>query len=200
MRLNNMRVYSLSEQKEENDSRNLFALRRDLHSLLFDQAKWVVVPKGGQMVVHFISQSYEAAALFHNQTFKTAQLSHEFLFSRFAWAIIEQAKWFVKPGLRKRFRLIVPTSESRVNEPQVESALGMTRIGTITKKRKAVDAAPLDDNDFQVDEAQELEEDLRLAEKVAPIFCKFMVSCMLRQLTISSKLKSLTCEGTGTIE
>jgi hypothetical protein len=64
--------------------RNLFALRRDLHSLLFDQAKWVVVPKGGQMVVHFISQSYEAAALYHNKTFNTAQLSHEFLFSRFA--------------------------------------------------------------------------------------------------------------------
>ncbi|KAK2467350.1 hypothetical protein APHAL10511_000585 [Amanita phalloides] len=181
MRLNNMRVYSLSEQKEENDSRNLFALRWDLYSLLFDQAKWVVVPKGGQMVIHFISQSYEAAALYHNQTFNTAQLSHEFLFSRFAWAIIEQAKWFVKPSLRQRFRLIVPTSESPVNEPQVESAQGSvgmtrtgtrtgTRIGTITKKRKAMDAVPLDVNDFQVDEAQELEEDLRLADKVAPFF------------------------------
>ena len=202
MRLNNMRVYSLSEQKEENDSRNLFALRWDLHSLLFDQAKWVVVPKGGQMVVHFIGQSYEAAALYHNQAFDTAQLSHEFLFSRFAWAIIEQAKGFLKPNLRKRFRLIVATSESPVNEPQVESAqgsVGMTRTGTITKKRKAMDAAPLDVNDFQVDEAQELEEDLRLAEKVAPFFCKFVVSCMLRQFTLSSKLKSLTCEGTGTI-
>ncbi|KAF8333266.1 hypothetical protein F5887DRAFT_1260808 [Amanita rubescens] len=157
MRLNNMRVYSLSDWKEENDSRNLFALRWDLQSLLFDQAKWVVV--------HFISRSYEAAALYRNQTFNTAQLSHEFLFSRFAWAIIEQAKWFVKPGLRKRFRLIVPTSESPVSEPQAESAqasVGMTRIGTITKKRKAMD--------FQVDEAQELEEDLRLAEKFAPFF------------------------------
>ncbi len=202
MRLNNMRVYSLSEQKEENDSRNLFALRWDLHSLLFDQAKWVVVPKGGQMVVHFIGQSYEAAALYHNQAFDTAQLSHEFLFSRFAWAIIEQAKWFLKSNLRKRFRLIVPTSESPVNGPQVGSvqgSVGMTRTEAITKKRKAMDAAPLDVNDFQVDEAQELEEDLRLVEKVVPFFCKFVVSCMLRQLTLSSKLKSLTCEGTGTI-
>ncbi|KAF8710133.1 hypothetical protein AX14_013428 [Amanita brunnescens Koide BX004] len=173
MRVNNMRVYSLSDQQEENDSRNLFALRRDLHSLLFDQAKWVVVPKGGQMVVHFISQSYEAAALYHNKAFNTAQLSHEFLFSRFAWAIIEQAKWFIKPGLRKRFRLIVPTSESPVDKPQVKSAqgsVGMTRTGAITKKRKAMDAAPLDVNDFQVDEAQEFDEDLRLAEKVAPFF------------------------------
>ena len=62
MQLNYMRVYSLSEQKEENNSRNLFTLHLDLHSLLFDQAKWVVIPKGGQMVIHFISQSYEAAA------------------------------------------------------------------------------------------------------------------------------------------
>ena len=199
-----MEVYSLSNKKEpENDSRNLFALRLDLHSLLFDQAKWVVVPKGGQMVVYFISQSYEAAALYHNQTFDTARLSHEFLFARFAWAIIEQAKSVVKPSLRKRFRLIVPTSESPVNEPQVESAqgsVGTNRQGSIKRKRKAMDVALLDVNDPQVNEAQELKEDLRLAERVAPFFCKFVVSSMFRQLTISSKLKSLTCEGTGTIQ
>ena len=76
----------------------------------------------------------------------------------------------------------------------------MTRTGAITKKRKAMDAAPLDVNDFQVDEAQEFDEDLRLAEKVAPFFCKFVVSCMLQQLTLSSKLKSLTCGETGTIQ
>ena len=62
-----------------------------------------------------------------------------------------------------------------------------------------MDAAPLDANDFQVNEAQELTEDLRLAERVAPFFCKLVVSSMFRQLTLSSKLKSLTCEGTGTI-
>ena len=38
-----------------------------------------------------------------------------------------------------------------------------------------MDAVPLDVNDSQVDEAQELEEDLRLAEKVAPFFCKFLL-------------------------
>ena len=60
-----------------------------------------------------------------------------------------------------------------------------------------MDAPPLDVN---VNEAQELEEDLRLAERIAPFFCKFVVSSMLRQLTLSSKLKSLTREGTGTIQ
>jgi len=69
--------------------------------------------------------------------------------------------------------LIVPTSESPVNELQVESAqgsVGTNRKGSIKKKRKVKDAAPLDVNDFQVNEAQELEEDLRLAGRVAPFF------------------------------
>ena len=38
-----------------------------------------------------------------------------------------------------------------------------------------MDTVPLDVSDSQVDEAQELEEDLRLAEKVAPLFCKFLL-------------------------
>jgi len=125
------------------------------------------------MVVHFINQSFEAAALYHNRTFDTSQLSHEFLFARFAWAIIEQAKSAITVGLRKRFRLIIPTSESSVSEPQVKSAqgsVGTNRKGSNRKKRKIKDAGPLDVNDFQVNEAQELKEDLRLAERIAPFF------------------------------
>src|SRR6266576_1279847 len=145
MRHNDRNVYSLSNKKQpENDSRNLFALRQDLRALFFDHGKWVVVPEGGQMVVHFISQSYEAAALYHNRTFDTTQLSHEFLFARFAWTIIEQAQSVVRAGIRTRFRLIVPTSESAVNEPQVESAQGSVGTNRKEKKRKAEDVAPLD--------------------------------------------------------
>ena len=117
---NNMDIYSLLNKKHpKNDSRNLFALRRDFHSMIFDQAKWVVVPKGGQMVVHLINQSFEAATLYHNRTFDTSQLSHEFLFARFAWAIIEQAESAITVGLRKRFHLIIPTFETSVSEPQI---------------------------------------------------------------------------------
>lgn len=141
-------------------------------------------------------QSYEAAALYHNQTFDTTQLSHEFLFARFAWVIIEKAKSVVTAGLRKRFRLIVSTSETPVNEPQVGSAQGSVGTNQKGKKRKVQDATSFD---FQVSEDQELEEDLRLAERVAPFFCKFLVSSVVRQLTLSSKLKNPTCEGTGTI-
>ena len=188
---NNMDVYSLSNKKHpENDSRNLFALRWDLYSMLFDQAKWVVVPKGGQMVVHFINQSFEAAALYHNRTFDTSHLSHEFLFARFAWAIIEQAKSAITVGLRKRFRLIILISEIPVSEPPVEAAqssVGANWKGSNRKKRTINN------------EDQELKEDLRLAERIAPFFCKSVVLYMLQQLTLSSKLKNPTCEGAGTI-
>jgi len=47
-----------------------------------------------------------------------------------------------------------------------------------------METGPLDPSDFPVDEAQELKEDLRLAERIAPFFCKFVVPSMLRQLTL----------------
>jgi hypothetical protein len=201
MRINEMNVFvSWNRRQPEHDPRNLFALRQDLHALLFDYAKWVVVPMGGQMVVHFIDQSHEAAAHYHNRRFDTAKLSHEFLFARFAWAIIQQAKSVIIPRLRAQFHLVISTSEPPVGEPQVEpaqSSVGTSpkkrpldvqfnpaqgSVGTSRKKGKVEDTAPLDVNDFKVNEAQELEEDLKLAKRVAPFFCKFVVSPMLPQL------------------
>jgi hypothetical protein len=202
MQRNRMRVFAFQNKNHpEHDTRNLFALRWDLHALLFDQAKWVVVPKDGQMVIHFISQSFEAAALYHNRRFDTTKLSHEFLFSRFAWAIIEQVKSAITPEVRRYFNLIVsiPTSESPEGEPQVGPS--ESSVGTSRKKRKVDDAAlGLDVNDFQVNEAQELKEDLKLAKRVAPFFCKFAVSSMLPQLILSLKLKNLTCDITSTMK
>lgn len=86
---------------------------------------------------HFINQSYEAAALraalYHNKTFNTTNLSHEFLYARFAWAIIECAKSAVGTS-RNQFRLAVPVYESQVNQPQEESAQGSN--GTKGERRK----------------------------------------------------------------
>jgi hypothetical protein len=63
MKLNEMSIYAISNvTASENDRRNLFALRCDLHALSFDQAKWVIVPKGGQMVIHFFRQSHDTMA------------------------------------------------------------------------------------------------------------------------------------------
>lgn len=91
-----MRAYTLSNHPDPTtDPRNLFALRKDLH-MLFDKAAWVVMPKGGQMVVDFLKPSCDAAALYHNHPFDTRQVSHEFLFARFAWTVIKLARGIVE--------------------------------------------------------------------------------------------------------
>ncbi|KAF8734353.1 hypothetical protein AX14_003399 [Amanita brunnescens Koide BX004] len=64
----------------------------------------------------------------------------------------------------------VISTSIKVNEPQVESAQGSIGTDRKGRKRKAEDDAPLDS---QVNEAQELREDLRLAEE-------FVVSSVLR--------------------
>jgi hypothetical protein len=63
------------------DSRNLFALRWDICTYQFDSGNLVVVPIDGRMVTHFIGQSHESAALYHNKPFDSSNLSHEFLFA-----------------------------------------------------------------------------------------------------------------------
>ena len=85
MRANGMVVYAAitSEVLLHADSRNLFALRWDIHTSQFDSGNLVVVPIDGRMVTHFIGQSRESAAIYHNKPFDSSNLSHEFLFARF---------------------------------------------------------------------------------------------------------------------
>ena len=101
------------------DPRNLFALRWDLHSLQFNHGSWVIVPKANEMVVHFIKPSDESAALYHNHPFDTTNLSSEFIYARFAWAIIGLAKGIVTTARRKRFRLVVSDKDPvRIKQPK----------------------------------------------------------------------------------
>ena len=51
----------------------------------------MLVPLDGRMVIHFIGQSCDSAALYHDKPFDSSNLSHEFLFARFAWAILKRA-------------------------------------------------------------------------------------------------------------
>jgi hypothetical protein len=74
-------------------SKNLFCLRYDLHLGGFDCAQFVIVPKSGQLVVHFLKASPEAANLYHNVSFDhDNNVSHEALYARFAWALIKIIK------------------------------------------------------------------------------------------------------------
>jgi hypothetical protein len=120
-----MDVYTLYRDRLalENDPRNLFALRWDLHALQFEYATWVIVPKENQMVVHFIKTSRESAALYHNQAFDIKNLSLDFVFARFAWAIIRLAKDTIPTHNKKRFlsmaQAVHPMANTAIEEPPV---------------------------------------------------------------------------------
>jgi len=55
-----MELYLGEELPANQNARNLFALRYDLYSGQFDRQTFVMVPKCGQLVVHFIQLSEES--------------------------------------------------------------------------------------------------------------------------------------------
>ena len=87
-----MKVYLGERMPENQHSRNLFTLRYDLHFGQFDRQTFVMVPKYGRFVVHFIQPSEESANIFHNTAFDHENtLSHDLLYARFAWSLIRIA-------------------------------------------------------------------------------------------------------------
>jgi hypothetical protein len=74
-------------------SRNLFCLLSDFDFGGFNQAQFVIVPKSGNLVVHFLKPSPGAANLYHNVLFDHGnKISYEALYARFAWALIKIIK------------------------------------------------------------------------------------------------------------
>ena len=70
--------------------RNLFCLQYNFHMGGLDRAQFVIVPKFGQLVVHLLKASPEAANLYHNVPFDHSNsVSHEAIYARFAWALIK---------------------------------------------------------------------------------------------------------------
>jgi len=75
------------------DARNVFLLRSDLHHL-FDQGRFILLPKKGVWVIHvlFGLPKGELATLYHNVTVQPlSELSIEFLLTHFAWAVLSQS-------------------------------------------------------------------------------------------------------------
>ena len=90
-----MDVYGplFGSQPLHQDPRNLFALRWDLHLGQFDQGRFVIVPKYGQLVVHFLQPGNHSVRRYHNIQFNHKDtLSHELLYARFAWALMKIVK------------------------------------------------------------------------------------------------------------
>jgi len=182
MRTNGMDIYAAEPDEAflDMDSRNLFALRWDIHTSQFNSGNLVVVPIDGRMVVHFIGRSRESAALYHNKPFDSSNLSHEFLFARFAWAIIKKARaiFMSRPVAGRKAINLKTSSAAPLNEEQVmgpddggggEPVDSQRKPGvTATNKRKRPDNPGFEDPAAR--EAHELNEDIAKAKRVAPFF------------------------------
>jgi hypothetical protein len=186
MRTNSMDIYAAEPDEGflDMDSRNLFALRWDIHTFQFESGNLVIVPIDGRMVVHFIGRSRESAALYHNKPFDSSNLSHEFLFARFAWAIIKKARtiFMSHPAAGRKAINLITSNAARLDEEQVmgpddggggepvdsQRKPGVTGKQKTTRKRKRPDNPGFKDPATR--EAHELDEDIAKAKRVAPFF------------------------------
>jgi hypothetical protein len=83
------------------------------------------------MVIHFIGPSRESAALYHNNPFDSSNLSHEFLFARFAWAIIKRAHtafMFHSAGGQKAFGLQTVNAAPLNEKEEAMGEMGTNRL------------------------------------------------------------------------
>ncbi|KAL9009821.1 MAG: hypothetical protein Q9173_005184 [Seirophora scorigena] len=73
---------------------NLMLMRADLHKIL-DDKKFVIVPKQGRLVSHFLVPADKYVYMHHNSEIQPTGVAVDFFFARLAWAIF--------PMLGKRF-------------------------------------------------------------------------------------------------
>ncbi|RPB22140.1 hypothetical protein L211DRAFT_351032 [Terfezia boudieri ATCC MYA-4762] len=76
------------------DVLNCLLLRDDIHRV-FDNATFVIVPKNGKYVSHFLEQTTNLGHLYHNCETWELGVRAEFLYARFAWAVLQLHDTFV---------------------------------------------------------------------------------------------------------
>lgn len=140
------------------DSRNALLLRSDVHTL-FDQRRFVFVPKSSVFVVHILppGSSSELAAMYHNvQLQPLAAVAVEFLLARFAWAIFTQLESFVSQGVSRQ--VVVDAGDGSIQAKEWSGQRCMNALSTpksrsqSPKKRPRDEAPPQEENDKLDDE------------------------------------------------
>lgn len=119
-----MEVYNLNASLPKHlltsDIENCICLRTDIHSL-WDSAAFVFVPKCASSRMHFLTVTRQYGPLLHNRQTEEFRVSNEFLYARFAWAVLPVAQTFAaKVGVK----VSVWNGDQnvwvdRVNEPDV---------------------------------------------------------------------------------
>ena len=149
---NRMGRYNLNLDLEDDhmldDISNTVALRSDVHRI-FDERKFVFVPKESRWVVHFFGLTNTPGQLYHNTPLELdPDISPNLLFARFAWTVFPAVSPFLKAGGGKRLRLRV-TKEDGLHEeiqtvkPHELAVTGLTRgRNPSPKKRKPASETP----------------------------------------------------------
>ncbi|KAF8418167.1 hypothetical protein EV426DRAFT_680900 [Tirmania nivea] len=84
----------LSSENITSDVSNCLLLREDIHCV-FDEAIFVISPKNGKYVSHFLQPTTNLGRLYHNCEAWELGVRAEFLHARFAWAIFQLHGAFV---------------------------------------------------------------------------------------------------------
>jgi hypothetical protein len=170
-RQNGMSMYG-DDSLDTEDSANLIRLRGDIHTC-FDRRFFTLVPKprfatspetGYQYVIHVLAErATEFAAEFHNRAVRYLESTQpEYLFARFAWAVLLGVKPLVLQGSLKRVaRFKVwegsDTAERRVEElpgPVLTSSYGAGRTKSASPKKRKPEAT----DSFEEASSSEVEE------------------------------------------
>lgn len=103
---NEMEIYNLNAGLPSHlltsDIQNCLRLRSDIHSQL-DAGNFVFVPKCGTSCIHFLTPTHEYGRLLHNRKTEEFDVAPEFVYARFAWAVLPLAQAFAaKIGVKLR--------------------------------------------------------------------------------------------------
>lgn len=92
---NGMEKYAISPKAKMDDLRNSIALRADFH-YAFDTGSYAFAPRDGTMRVYFISDHLNNYMQYHDHSISTANIHVNFLYARFAWAVLKNTEAALK--------------------------------------------------------------------------------------------------------
>lgn len=125
---------TLSEQYLTCDVSNCIRLRQDLHTL-FDTKSFVLAPKNGVAVVHFLVKGVDYCKMYHGRATAALNVNPAFLYARFGWAVLPLIVNFAR---RRDVRIKVYNEETAQWEITTAGAVLVQQAAakTPTKRRR----------------------------------------------------------------
>lgn len=135
---------TLSEQYLTCDVSNCIRLRQDLHTL-FATKSFVLAPKNGVPVVHFLVKGVDYSKMYHGRATAALNVNPAFLYARFGWAVLPLIVNFAR---RRDVRIKVYNEESAQWEITTAGAVRVKEAAakTPTKPRRRARDMDVDDS------------------------------------------------------